>query len=263
MILLIRNKFCIPLSGLETYKEALDWYKKHYRLHKGRAFKCELGYKFDITGRQLEYDIMQNSKGIYISAIPQLDDDVPLDKSISDLMKNSGIEEWKGPAMRVIVLMARIGSSDEIPPIPEWFSAQISGFRLLGHRKNRKRLREWRRIGEHSGFLESGKEKKVECNLVIEYGGIRNWGKTEQQYWDVFCAYRDILDDRMKAELEGKPLKGKRGINIEIGKKLVENYEWGKSKIESYKISRYLKRAKMRWYASILRNYNGSKKPFA
>ena len=85
----------------------------------------------------------------------------------------------------------------------------------------------------------------------------------EKKYWDVFCAYRDVLDDRIEAQPKGKPRKGKRGLNIEIGKKLVENYEWEKSKVKSYKISRYLKRAKMRWYASILERYNLGKKPFA
>ena len=260
-ILDIRRNICIPLDGFQTYQEALDWHKKHFRIHKGRVFEYQLGYKFDYTGRSLEYDFIQNTKGISFSAIPELDNDVPLDKSIADLIESSDIEEWKGPAMRAIVLMGQSISSGGIPPIPEWLSVEISGFRLLLSMNDLKSLREWRKLGERSGFLKSGEEKKeTSGSLIIGYGSSRRWGVKEKQYWDVFCAYRDVLDDRIEAKLEGKPQKGKRGLNIEIGDKLIEIYKWNKYDIDSYTISRYLKRAKTRWYASILENYKQGKK---
>ena len=124
-ILDIRKIFHIPLEGFETYKEALDWYKEHYRIHKKRIFNLRLWYKFDDTGRLLESDFIKKSKGFYLPAIPQLDKDVPLDKTITDLITDSGMEEWKGPAMRVIVLTARNLSSSGIPPIPEWLSGSL------------------------------------------------------------------------------------------------------------------------------------------
>ena len=127
---------------------------------------------------------------------------------------------------------------------------EVFGLRLLLSRKDLKSSREWRKLGEHSGFVKPGKNRGiVQGDLIIGYDKRRNWGKKEEEYQDVFWAYLEVLKDREKARLEGKGRKGRRGINIEIGNKLVERFGWEKWKIDSYIISRYLKRAKMRWYA--------------
>lgn len=240
-IIYIRDTFEIPKEGFASKKEALEWYKNHFKIAKGKEFVGGFGFSYEFSRRSLEFDYELRPDGMFIACAAPLDPDVPFDREVSTLATQLELPKWLAPASRLIVLMGKL-FDDEIPNIPFWLMAPLGNFRLLVYPERNVSLRKWRKIGELLGVLPS-KPSLWETQGVMQGYGEEKWGKKEELYWQTLQAGVEAVNIRLQ---QGR--KGKRGLLQDTAKVLTGKYGWKEWEVDSYKVSRYLKRAKQRWH---------------
>jgi len=237
----IRHAFGIREEGFSSKHEALDWYREHFRVAKGSDFTGSFGFRYDFSTSCLEFDYDLRPDGFFVASPYPLDIDIPFDREVSALAEELEVSEWLAPALRLVVLMGEL-FDDETPYVPLWLMAPLGQFRLLVHPGGNVSLRNWRRTGELLGVLPS-KPNLWQTLGVMQGYGKEKWGKKEELYWQTLQASLKATNIRLQ---QGK--KGKRGLLQDTAKVLIEQYGWNEWEVDSYKVSRYLKRAKERWH---------------
>lgn len=241
----IRDAFGILKEGFVSKEEALEWYKNHFRINKGEEFVGSFGFIYDSYRRSLEFDYELRPNGLFIAYAAPLDPSVPFDREVSTLAADLELPEWLAPAARLIVLMGG-PLGDEIPDIPHWLMASLGHFRLLLCPERNTSLRQWRKTGELLGVLPYENGRWETQGIIQGYGPQRKWGKRDELYWQTLQASIEARDIRIK---QGR--KGKRGLLQDTAQILIKKYGWKDWDVDTYKISRYLKRAKERWHIGL------------
>lgn len=245
-IVKLRKQLGIPEAGFLSQSEAWTWYQAHFKAAKGHDFTGRFGFRFDRDSNRLEFDYQGGDDGLFIGYPYPLDSQVPLDREALGLARKLELEEWVAPALRLIMLMAKLTSSRVyyLPDIPTWLIAPLGQLRVLVHPATRLSLRGWRRIGERLGFHPSTAAYNLNVfmgmpAIVQEYGKPRK-SKKEEQYLEVLKAYYEVRDKRRK---EGR--RSNWGVLKETANLLMQKY--GRA-MDSYTVKRYLDRAIQRWY---------------
>lgn len=237
----VRRIFRIPSNGFSNKDEAVNWYKQHYKTAKGTDFLGSFGFRYDPFTYQIEFDYELNPDGLLISLPYPLDTDVPFDLEVSNLLKELKLPEWFAPALRLIVLLGKL-YDDKIPYIPFWLMAPLGQYRVLTIPVSKLSLRKWRRIGEYLGVLPS-EPNLWQTEGVMQVYKEEKRNKKVELYWQTLQANIEVKYSRLK---QGR--KGKKGLMKDIAKVLIDKYSWKEWEVDSYKVSRYLKRAKERWH---------------
>ena len=68
------------------------------------------------------------------------------------------------------------------------------------------------------------------------------WTKNDDLYWQTLQASVEAIDVRLQ-----RGAKGKKGLLQDTAQILIKKYGWKEWEVDTYRISRYLKRAKDRW----------------
>jgi hypothetical protein len=243
-IAVIRKAFDIPEQGFASQGEALNWYKAHFRDAKGRRFNGGFGFRYDPVSNRLEFDYKSSPGGFSLPHLYPLDNEVPFDREVSALAEELELPEWLAPALRPVVLMARLSTDSTIyvPDMPSWLIASVGQFRLLLQPATNLSLRQWRERGEYSGILRPEFAFLWQKPKVVQMYGEKKAGKKQELYWQTIAAYSEVCARRRD---EGR--QGKRGILQDTGRLLVKKFGWPYEP-DPYTVSRYLDRATQRWY---------------
>jgi hypothetical protein len=238
-----RKRLGIPEEGLPGEKEALAWYREHFKQAKGVKFKGSFGFHYQPFQGMFEFDFQSSLDKFAISIPSPLDPEVPLDKEVITLAKELDIPAWAAPALRLVLLVGDLPEELELR-FPEYLIVPLGGFRVLVHPAGGLSLRPWRKIGEVMGLLPAEIDMWQVPGVITSYGSRRR-SKKEELYWQTLLAYMEAIGERRK-----RGQKGKRGLLVETAKILVKKYGW-KYEHDSYTIRRYLDRAKKIWHISI------------
>ncbi len=235
-IISIRHELGIPEDGFPDESTALEWYREHYKEAKGTPLRGGFGYRFEETGRSIEFDYEYDydSGKFSLNSIPSIDKKIPLDKHALSLARNGGIDLVNAPALRLPIL---VGYPKEfLPLIPSYISAAMGGARLLMHPPSVVTDEMRRRILDEPGPFSTG--------ISQGYLGERE-NKNIPRYFDVYRAYGDWIAMKRQKKREGATVS-RKGYLKWIAKRLVQEYDW-ESTPSSYTVCRYLKRAKKVW----------------
>ena len=132
-IIAIRHELGIPEDGFPDESTALEWYREHYKEAKGTTLRGGFGYRFEETGRSIEFDYEYDydSGKFSLNFIPPIDKKVPLDKHALSLARDGGIDLVNAPALRIVILVGTPNST--LPLIPSYISAAMGAARVLMH----------------------------------------------------------------------------------------------------------------------------------
>jgi len=235
-IISIRQELGVPEDGFPDESTALEWYRKHYKEAKGTTLRGGFGYRFEETGRSIEFDYEYDydSGRFSLNFIPPIDKKVPLDKHALSLARDGGIDLVNAPALRLPILVGY--PKESLPLIPSYISADMGGARLLMHPPSVVTDEMRRRILDEPGPFSTG--------ISQGYLGERE-NKNIPRYFDVYRAYGDWIAMKRQKKREGATVS-RKGYLKWIAKRLVQEYDW-ESTPSSYTVCRYLKRAKKVW----------------
>jgi len=239
----IRKRLGIPDEGLPSEKEALAWYRNHFRQTKGEKMKGAFGFHYDRRSGLIGFGYETGPNSLQIYAPQPLDNEVPLDKEVITLVKELDIPAWAAPALRLVLLVGELPEELELR-FPEYLIVPLRGFRVLVHPVGSLSLRPWRKIGEMMGLLPGEVDVWKVPGIITSYGSKRK-NKKEELYWQTLQAYYDAIGQRGE-----RGQKGKRGLLVETAKILEKKYGW-EYEHDSYTIRRYLDRAEKIWHISI------------
>jgi hypothetical protein len=251
-IIPVRKRLGIPDDGLPSEKEALAWYREHFRQTKGVEFKGSFGFHYQPFQSLFEFDYQSSPDKFAISIPYPLDHGVPLDREVISLAREFNMPDWAAPALRLVLLVGKLPERLE-------FIIPLGGFWVLVHPVGSVSLRHWRKIGRMMGLLLSKTDillpdktdtplpSKIDMwevpGIITSYSPKRK-NKKEWLYWQTLLAYYDAIEQRKE-----KGQKGKRGLLEETAKILEKKYDW-KYFPDSYTVRRYLDRAEKIWHIS-------------
>jgi hypothetical protein len=235
-IISIRRNLGIPVNGFPNEREALDWYRYHYKKAKGISLRSGFGYRFEEFRRNIEFDYEYDydSGKLSLNFIPPIDKQVPLDKQALSLARGGGIDLVSAPALRLPILVGY--PIDSLPLIPNYISAAMGGARLLMHPPSIVTDELRRQIMDESGPFSTG--------INQGYLGERK-NRNMPRYFDLYRAYGDWVEMKREKERNGSKVS-RKGYLKWIAQQLVTEYGW-ESKPASYTVLRYLERAKKFW----------------
>jgi hypothetical protein len=242
-IISMRKRLGIPDDGLPSEKEALAWYREHFRQTKGAEFKGSFGFHYQPFQSLFEFDYQSSPDKFSISIPYPLDHEVPLDREVISLARELNTPDWAAPTLRLVLLVGKLPEELEFI-IPNYLIAPLGGFRLLIHPTGSVSLRRWRETGAMMGLLPSRIDMWKFPGTITSYSPIRK-NKKEPLYWQTFLAYGEAIEERRK-----RKQKGKKGLLKEAGLILEKRYNWGGGTTDSYKVRRYLDRAEKIWHIS-------------
>lgn len=238
----VRKHLSIPDEGLPGEKEALAWYRNHFRQTKGEKMKGAFGFQYDRRSGLIDFEYETGPNFLRIYAPQPLDNEVPLDKEVMTLAKELDIPTWAVPALRLVLLVGDLPEELELR-LPEYLIAPLGGFRVLVHPVGSLSLRPWRKIGEMMGLLPGEVDMWKVPGIITSYGPKRK-NKKVGLYWQTLLAYMAAIGERRK-----RGQKGKRGLLDEAGQILKDRYGW-ESPLDRYQVRRYLDRAEKIWHIS-------------
>ena len=241
-IIKTRQRFGIPDEGLLSEKEALAWYREHFRQTKGEEMKGTFGFQYDQRSGLIDFEYEAGPEFIQIHAPLPLDNAVPLDKEVITLAKELNITDWASPVLRLMLLVGELPEKLELK-LPDYLIAPLGGFRVLVHPIGSVSLRRWRKTGEMIGLLLGQIDMWKVPGTITSYSSKRE-NKKELLYWQTLLAYHDAVGQRRK-----RGQKGKRGLLVEAAKILEKEYGWDYFP-DSYTVRRYLDRAEKIWRTS-------------
>jgi hypothetical protein len=238
----MRKRLGISEEGLPNEKEALAWYREHFRQARGIEFKGTFGFHYQPFQRLLEFDYQSSPDKFSISVPYPLDHEVPLDKEVIILAKKLNLPDWVAPTLRLVLLIGELPEKLE-HMLPEYLIAPVGGYRILVHPVEKLSLRPWRKIGEMMGLLPGERDMWEVLGIITSYGSERE-NKKKWLYWQTFLAYMEAVGERRK-----RGQRGKKGLLPEAAKILEERYGWEYFP-DSYTVRRYLDRAEKIWHYS-------------
>ena len=241
-IIKTRQRLGIPDEGLLSEKEALAWYREHFRQTKGEEMKGTFGFQYDQRSGLIDFEYEAGPEFIQIHAPLPLDNAVPLDKEVITLAKELNITDWASPVLRLVLLVGELPEKLELK-LPDYLIAPLGGFRVLVHPIGSVSLRRWRKTGEMIGLLLGQIDMWKVPGTITSYSSKRE-NKKELLYWQTLLAYHDAVGQRRK-----RGQKGKRGLLVEAAKILEKEYGWDYFP-DSYTVRRYLDRAEKIWRTS-------------
>ena len=235
-IILIRQELGIPEDGFPNESTALEWYREHYQEAKGTTLRGGFGYRFEETGRSIEFDYEYDydSGKFSLNFIPPIDKKVPLDKHARSLARDGGIDLVNAPALRLPILVGY--PKESLPLIPSYISASMGAARVLMQPPSVVTGEMRRQILDEPGPFST--------NINQVYLGERK-NKNMPRYFDVYRAYGDWIAMKREKERKGT-IVSRKGYLQWMGKRLVKEYDW-ESIPSSYTVCRYLDRARKVW----------------
>ena len=239
-IIKTRQRLGIPDEGLLSDKEALAWYRGHFRQAKGEEMKGTFGFRYDQRSGLIDFEYETGPEFIRIHAPLPLDNTVPLDKEVITLAKELNMPDWATPVLRLVLLVGEVPEKLELR-FPEHLIAPLGGFHVLVHPIGRVSLRSWRKTGGMMGLLLGEIDMWKVPGTITSYSSKRE-NKKELLYWQTLLAYHDAVGQRRK-----RGQKGKRGLLVEAAKILEKEYRWDYFP-DSYTVRRYLDRAEKIWH---------------
>ncbi len=235
-IISIRHELRIPENGFSDESTALEWYREHYKEAKGTPLRGGFGYRFEETGRSIEFDYEYDydSGKFSLNSIPSIDKKIPLDKHALSLARNGGIDLVNAPALRLPIL---VGYPKEfLPLIPSYISAAMGAARVLMHPPAVVSDQLRRQILDESGPFSTG----------INEGHLgERENKNMPRYFDVYRAYGNWVEMKREKGRKGT-IVSRKGYLKWIAQRLVKEYGW-ESTPGSYTVCRYLDRARKVW----------------
>ena len=242
VIIKIRQRLGIPHKGMISEKNALAWYRNHFRQAKGEDMKGTLGFHYEPHSGLIAfaYEVSSDSLRIYL---PQpVDIAVPLDKEAVTLAEELDLPDWAALALRLVLLLGELPNALEIR-LPNELMAQFAGLGVLIHPITNVSLRRWRKTGEMMGLLPGKTDVWKSPGIITSYTPKRK-NTYQPLYWQTLLAYHDAIRHRME-----RRQKGKRGLLQETAKILEKKYGWEYFP-DSYTVRRYLDRAEKMWHIS-------------
>jgi hypothetical protein len=236
----VRKRLGIPEEGLPSEKEALAWYREHFRQAKGMEFKGSFGFHYQPFQSLFQFDYQSSPDKFSISIPYPLDNEVPLDREVITLAEELNIPDWAAPALRLALLVGKLPEEPEFL-IPDQLIAPLGGFRLLVHEVGSVGLRRWRKTGEMMSLLPGKIDMWKVPGTMTSYSPKRK-NKKEWLYWQTLLAYYEAIGQRRM-----RKQKGKRGLLVETGLILKDRYGW-EYPPNSYTVRRYLDRAEKIWH---------------
>jgi len=241
-IIKTRQRLGIPDEGLLSEKEALAWYREHFRQTKGEERKGTFGFQYDQRSGLIDFEYGAGLEFIQIHAPLPLDNAVPLDKEVITLAKELNMPDWAAPVLRLVLLVGELPEKLELK-LPDHLIAPLGGFRVLVHPIGSVSLRRWRKTGEMMGLLPGEIDMWKVPGTITAYNPKRK-NRKEWLYWQTLLAYHDAIGQRRK-----RGQKGKKGLLVEAAKILEKEYGWDYFP-DSYTVRRYLDRAEKIWHIS-------------
>ena len=238
----VRERLGIPEEGLPNEKEALAWYREHFKQAKGVEFDGTFGFHYQPFQSMFEFDYQSSPDKFSISVPSPLDHEVPLDREVITLARELNIPDWAVPALRLVILVGNVPEVLELR-FPNYLIVPLGGYHILIHPVEELSLRKWRKTGEMMGLLPSEIDMWKFPGIITSYGTKRK-NKKEQMYWQTLHAYAEAIGERRR-----KKKKGKRGLLIETAEILKKKHGW-KYFPDSYTVRRYLDRAEKMWHIS-------------
>jgi hypothetical protein len=235
-----RQRLGIPKEGLPSEKEALAWYREHFRQTKGEKMKGTFGFQYEQWSGLIKFEYESGPEFIHIHAPLPLDNTIPLDKEVITLAKELNVPDWAATALRLVLLVGNVPEEFELH-FPNYLIAPLGSYRILIHPVEKLSLRKWREIGETMGLLPGKIDMWKVPSTLTSYSSKRK-NKKEWLYWQTLLAYMNAIGERRQ-----KGQKGKKGLLIETGQILKDRYGW-KFPPDSYTVRRYLDRAEKRWH---------------
>jgi hypothetical protein len=243
-----RKRLGIPEEGLPNEKEALAWYREHFKQAKGVEFKGSFGFHYQPFQGMFAFDYQSSIDKFSISAPSTLDQEVPLDKEVISLATKLNMPDWAAPALRLVLLVGELPEELELR-FPEYLIVPLRSFRVLIHPVGSVSLRPWRKIGEMMGLLPGEKDMWEVPGTITSYGPRRK-NKKEELYWQTLLAYMEAIGERRMKKRRGERVKGgKWGLLVETAEILENKYGW-EDLPGSYTVRRYLDRAEKIWHIS-------------
>jgi len=239
-IIKTRQRLGIPDGGLPSEKEALAWYREHFRQTKGEKMKGTFGFQYDQRSGLIDFEYEASPEFIQIHAPSPLDNTVPLDKEVITLAKELNVPDWAATALRLVLLVGNVPEEFELR-FPNYLIAPLGGYHILIHPVEELSLRKWREIGEMMGLLPGEIDMWKVPGTITSYNPKRK-NKKEWLYWQTLLAYHNAIGQRRE-----RGQKGKRKLLVETAKILEKEYGWDYSP-DSYTVRRYLDRAEKIWH---------------
>jgi hypothetical protein len=87
----IRKYLGIPEAGLGSEKEALAWYRDHFKQAKGEDLQGTFGFHYNHRSRLIDFEYKISFNSLQIYAPQPLDDAVPLDNKALTLASETDI----------------------------------------------------------------------------------------------------------------------------------------------------------------------------
>ncbi|MFC1998854.1 hypothetical protein ACFLVR_04340 [Chloroflexota bacterium] len=234
----IRSIFGIPYKGFSNEREALAWYRTHYKKALGKSFLGGFGYRYPPDhdgplGFDCQYD--PETRKYTIADIPPLDLNVPLDNEAWAYAKELDIDWFSATAIRLILLIAplTVDGHPYMPYIPRYLFAPLG---------------EWQLCVQSPGGLSTRERRELldkrNIKVITEgYFTDRTINKP-RQYSKMIPLYLDVLQAYEEEKEEGP--NRIRGYLQRIAQRLVSKYDW-EYEPESYTVKRYLDRALKMW----------------
>ena len=244
----VRKRLSIPESGLANDKEALAWYREHFKQAKGIEFKGTFGFHYNPLQSMFEFDYQSSRDKFSISVPYPLDHEVPLDKEALSLTEKLHLPDWAAPALRLLLLVGNPTEETELG-FPEHLIVPLRGYRILVHPAEELSLRPWRKIGEMMSLLPGDKGMREVLGIITSYGSRRK-NKKEELYRQTLFAYMEAIGERRMKKIRGERVQGgKWGLLVETAKILESKHGW-EDVPDSYTVRRYLDRAEKIWHIS-------------
>jgi hypothetical protein len=241
-ILKTRQCLGIPDGGLPSEREALAWYREHFKQTKGEKMKGTFGFQYEHWSGLIDFEYETGPEFIQIHAPLPLDNTVPLDKEVITLAEELSVPDWAAPALRLVLLVGNIPEEFELR-FPNYLIAPLGDYHILIHPAEELSLRKWRRIGEMIGLLPGKIDMWKVPGTITAYSPKRK-NRKEWLYWQTLLAYHNAIGERRK-----RGQKGKRKLLVETAQILEKKYGW-EYEYDSYTIRRYLDRAEKIWHIS-------------
>ncbi len=199
-----RKRLGIPEEGLPNEKEALAWYREHFRQTRGKEMKGTFGFQYEQRSGLIDFEYETVPEFMKIHAPLPLDNTVPLDKEVITLAGELNMPDWAVPALRLVLLVGNIPEVLELR-FPTYLIVPLGGYHILIHPVEELSLRKWREIGEMMGLLLAKIDMWKVPGTITSYGSKRK-NRKEGLYWQTLLAYLDAIGER-----RNRGQKGKRG----------------------------------------------------
>jgi len=245
-ILNIRRLLGVPVLGFSNQMQAMEWFRKHYKTHRGKNWEGSFGFNYYPERGLLEYQYELGKKNISFNFPEPIDREIPLDRETIKLARQEGIPVCYAPAFRLVILIG-------LPPdefnllIPDKLMGTIGDCSFVFNCSNVESLRSWRAVGEMLGLLYSRNRITKTPGITTTYYEARK-NKKLLLYFQTLMVYIDALYNRQTNNTFGR-----YGLLKDTAKILSDQYGWDQEP-DTYTVRRYLDRARSHWRLDIVDN---------